>query len=278
MSPDPDRRPYKVDLTKDSRWEKFGPLGQEARIQAVEDDIFPGYMLLGQLMEDVLGDLYDPSQKKRGPKDWVPGSRDKKRPYTNDDIVLIREHLANAPLEEYERLIRDAVHFSVEEAVLPQRGDFEWAFDQAKEFTVEKESVDSALWDPLLDRPRWNSDGKILESLTMKMKLGKDYVITFDASNALAVKALEKAVYADPENLSEREMEEGLGYEFKSVLDTVVGHFWRILEHDVDGFDVSNRMDFKKWWKEVMGDEVAVGAAKEELDSFLKNTRELESR
>jgi hypothetical protein len=173
-------------------------------------------------------------------------------------------------MEAYEELVRDAVHFTVEEAALPNWSDFEYAFDMAKDWVEEKGSIDFGLWDPIMERPMWGDPTMILSSLVHKMKLGKGYVVVFDASNARAVKALEKAYYADPENLSERDMEEGLGEEFKSVMAAVVARFWKFLEDEVNHFDVWNRANWRKWWREALGDEALVRAARLEFDEILE--------
>lgn len=266
-----DRAPWKRDLTKDPRWEKFGPLGMETRIQALEDGVISDYLPVrdGTFIEDVLGSLFDYRKRKRGPKDWEPRRKDKL--YGHDDVVRIMDRMLKNPYEftTFADLVRDALHFSVEEAVLPGWNDIEFAWDKAVEYVVEHEIVDKGLWDPIMDRLQWDDDEKILFSLSHKMKLGKDYTVTFDASNAKAVKALEKAVYADPENLSERDMEEGLGGEFQHVLDAVVSKFWRILEQDIDDFDVLNRMDFRKWWRETLKNGDMVAAARAEFVEFL---------
>lgn len=264
-----DRRPYKVDLTKDPRWGKI--MDQETRIVALEDDLIGSYLPVrdGTYIENVLGSLFNYQRGRRGPKDWVPGR--KGLVYGNEDVIRILFWMKTpGHFPAFDDLVQNALHFAVEMAVLPGQSDIQWAFEKAVDFVVEHEGVDTALWEPIMDRQRWSDDPPIVYSLTQKMNLGKDHVITFDASNARAVKALEKAVYADLENLSEKEMEEGLGNEFRGVLDAVVAQFWRILEKDVDGFDVENRMDFRESWKDVLKNEpVMVQTARDEFVRFL---------
>lgn len=279
---DIDRSPWKHDLMLDPDWRKLVEKS-EARIQALSDEAF-GQKFGGDItIEDVLGDLFDPSVRKLGPKDWIPAHSVRKRPYTQADVLVIMAQLRNYRVDSYEMLVRDAVGYMVEEAVMPNWDDIEYAFDLAKEWVEGREGVSYGLWEPIMDRAKWNNSEKIMKSLLLKMKLS-DAVgastmntngvrITFDASKSEAVKALEKAYYADPENLSEKDMEHGLGEEFRSVMDAVVSRFWRVLEDHVDHFDVWNRSDWKKWWRDSLENLNAVIDARAEFDAILVDVK-----
>lgn len=272
MSAEPDRLAWTHDLRADPRWGKLIKKA-EVRIDALNDEAYPNKLLGDITICDVMGDLYDPSPKRLGPKDWIPGDSKKKRPYTNEDVNVIMAHLRNYPVDSYEMLVRDAVQFMVEEAALPNHDDIEYAFDLAREWVEDREGV-SSYWEPIMDRLAWNSSGKIMNSLLLKMRLSDKDVIVFNASKAPAVKALEKAYYADPEQLSERDMEHGLGEEFRNVMDFVVARFWAVLEDHVDHFDVWNRSNWRKWWRDALLNLDLVKAARAEFDQILRGELE----
>src|SRR5204863_4591748 len=101
--------------------EKFGPLGLESRIQALEAEWLDMYVAVqeGTVIEDVLGNLFDYRVRKRGPKDWDPNR--KKHPYGHDDVVRIMDRLHERAITfpAFSDLMASAGQFMSGDAVLP---------------------------------------------------------------------------------------------------------------------------------------------------------------
>lgn len=270
-----DRRPWEHDLEKDKGWEELGPLGQDERIIEISREAFKDAMAsesaLLFYLEGVLGDSFDSRAVSLGPKDWRPGNKREKFGYYEVSLVMDRLKADPYAFQGLADLVNQVIEATISDAVLPNDDDIGFAFDKAKD-EVEEELRIGSVWDPIRDRARWNSVEKILANLLLKMSLRfKGHKIVFDASKSDVVKALEKAVYADPENLSERDMDDGLHEEFREIMDAVVGNFWRILKKDVSEFNIDARSNWKKWWHAILKDESMVQAAKNDLINYMRN-------
>jgi len=271
---DIDRRPYKVKLPEDKRWVELFDRDEEIqRWSSVLGADYVYQLREGQSLQRILGDLFDakgPGGGQIHPKDWFPGKKGpRKASYNWDDVTHImdtyRDHRGRNYFPKLHDLRARAFELAVEEAVLPGWQDLEWAFEQAKDHVFVDYRIDRGMWDQI----SWTED-EILESLLKKVKMDKAYTITADFSRSSAVRRLEKAYTADPENLSEKEMEEGLGEEFHNILSDIVDWFFRQAQKDSGQFDVSNRLDFKKFWYLFLEDKDDVAPVREELVEFLR--------
>lgn len=264
----------RVNIVEEPGWKPYDPGGEImewASNSSYEDFRHMSKVDMIELVEDMFG------RAKTGPLEWSP----RKFALSEEDCDIIWEELKEGgltgKLETTWQSILDAMQWTWEEAYTPDNGDIRDAMERAAEAVADEYNLDTSPWEPLLERTGWD-ERKILESLMGKVSYEReenhyDRFIVFDFGAAEAVKKLLKIVYADPEELSEKETLDQLKMDFEGLRDGYVDLFFGKLEKIMRETDASNRTEFRKHWKSMLSDKAQMNHVGEEIRKFVLKAR-----
>lgn len=227
----------------------------------------------GDLLE-LVSDMF--GRAKPGPLEWSPIRFE----ITEEDYDLIWEELqpgTTTKLESTKLAIIDALQWMWEEAYMPDDGDIELAIERTAETMLDTHGIDTSLWEPLLEIEGWD-EAIILQTLMARVSYERqqnyyDRFVVFDFGEVGAVEKLLKIVYADPEELSEKETVRQLKVEFEALADDYMDLFFAKLGKVMSQTDAPNRTDFKKHWKAVLGDKELMKTVGKEIREFILEAR-----
>lgn len=257
--------PFKHDVREDKRYPEPA---EETTVRLTDeyvDSLRHDPSAVHLLLYDVIGDLHAP-EEPRDPKIWRPEG--KKKVGEKDFEKLIRDW---RHLDEFNYMLRTAVEWAVQNASEPHFDDVDYAVGKTKEWmtTYGRDFVDYDLWDPVLENTLWSNGREIMKELMRYLDLTHEprgrvevWLITFDPWKSQATKRI----------LKERGLDETpmLEVEFGGIFRQFLSRFYTVLVDDMEGIEIDNRMNFKKFWKEVIGDQGNVFAARKEMLRYLE--------
>jgi hypothetical protein len=263
----------RVNIVEQRRWKPYDPAGETMELasnNAYDEFKHMSKNDLIRLVEDMLG------RAKQGPLEWSPRTF----VLSDEEYDLILEEIKDYSsdlLETARESIVDALQWMWEVAYMPDDGDIELAVEETDETMADTHGIDESLWEPLLERKGWD-ERTVIESLAEEVTYERqegyyDRYIVFNFGEAKAVEKLLKTVYADPEELSEKETVSQLKVEFEALEDSYLDLFFDKLDKIMQNIDAANRTDFKKQWKAMLGDKNQMNAVGKEIREFILEAR-----
>lgn len=260
--------PVVVNLVEQKGWKEWTSDEWQERVQQYSDEYYQASMEekgeCESLIEAIMGIEYS-SRAPEGPRDWSP----KAGPIGPTAVKKACIGFSEGRLEGVEYMVRDAIYYMYEDAMMPDDGDIIWALTETRDELTGKPDLDE-IWEPLIEKA--HTEKRIMHNLLNSIDYSRQQT-HYDRYLSFNFMTSPEVVYLIHKYPPEDQgwVKDALQFQyFPALRERFLNHFFRKLSKYMDGTDPENRADWNKHWKAMLRDEDRVKEVRKEIRKYLK--------
>lgn len=270
------RRRARVDLSTYDEWKEFQEVGLN-RAESISDYAFR--MFENTDIDDLESLIWDMAKAALPRKEFESLSR--------EDFYDLAVETKRGGLDELLMEIRTPMEWAYENALMPNRGDLELAFDRALDWFGRNFYVKSywnviTVHEPIRGKKEWwpegelpqITDGTIIGQFLHEIRIehqsrGEGSFLVFTFGQAPVVKLLLNRLGPDDLDVYEHELSHDI---LNAEVDFVYA-FFRELNKEMGSIEIENRVDFRASWSTMLKETDWTEGVKDQILEFLYQRR-----
>ena len=261
-------KPVIVNIVTQEGWKEWSDDDWQERVQKRSDEYYQAKMEdegeCESLIEAIMGEEYSRSAPE-GPRDWSP----KTGPIGPKAVKKACFGFSEGRLEGVEYMIRDAIQYMYEDAMMPDDSDITYALSETRDDISEKPDLDE-IWEPLIAKT--HTEKRIMRNLVNQIDYSRqqthyDRYLSFNFMASPEVTYLVEAYPIEDRGWVRDALQ---FHHFIPLRERFLKLFFRKLSKDMEGSDPDNRTDWNKHWKAMLRDEDRVKEVRKEIRKYLK--------